>query len=264
MTRSRQPSLTARLRDPASHEAAVEALGEEHWAGVISALSLEQRGAVLDVGCFTGAWLPQLARVNSRVVGVDIDEASLSRARFRTRDLDNVEVLQLPAEHLDFPAETFDAVVCLHTFPYLDQRVALGEMVKVVRPGGRLIIGLVGAGYHVRHIAAGLRVLDGKTLRYGSEPFAVALARRVLGERRAAGAVRAWTPRTVGHLCEQYGIAVEHARRAAWGLGPGWSESYLGFPTFFVISGTKLAGRARTRPEPLPYPEAVFRPGAED
>lgn len=98
---------------------------------------------VLEVGVGTGLSLP-LYRAASRVVGIDISEAMLERARRRvaTLGLAHVEDLRvMDAQALGFDGASFDVVTAqyvVNTVP--DADVALDEFTRVLRPGGELIV----------------------------------------------------------------------------------------------------------------------------
>jgi ubiquinone/menaquinone biosynthesis C-methylase UbiE len=77
------------------------------------------------------------------VTGIDLanEMVSLTRQRIEASSLKNIEVRQMDAEHLEFPNESFDCVLCafaLFFFPRLD--VALAEMVRVLKTRGRLAV----------------------------------------------------------------------------------------------------------------------------
>ena len=111
------------------------------------------RGRCLDLGCGTGVAIPELIRLGWSVVGVDVSEEMLSRAR----EL-GVELHRASADALPFADAGFDAVVSLWTHTDVDDFPAvLREAARVLRPGGPLVY--VGAhpcfvGPHSRFIAA--------------------------------------------------------------------------------------------------------------
>jgi SAM-dependent methyltransferase len=93
---------------------------------------------VLDVACGTGESACFLAeRFGACVVGVDGSPEMIRRAQEKARAR-GVEVAfrQGDAHHLPFPDATFDVALCECTLCILDMRQALGEMARVVRPGG--------------------------------------------------------------------------------------------------------------------------------
>jgi SAM-dependent methyltransferase len=108
-----------------------------------------QPGAdVLDLACGRGAVLePALVAVGARgsVLGIDLAPAmvSLVAADLARRRLANVEVRVGDAEHLELPDDSFDAVTggFMIFFPPEPRRV-LGEVRRVLRPGGRVALSI--------------------------------------------------------------------------------------------------------------------------
>jgi SAM-dependent methyltransferase len=98
-------------------------------------------GAVLDVGCGTGALAHRLAARGYAVVGVDPSEGMLDVMRARGPA---VAAVCASGTSLPFDAGRFDVVVtvaALHHIAAPDAvRATLAEMVRVCRPGGRVVI----------------------------------------------------------------------------------------------------------------------------
>jgi phosphatidylethanolamine/phosphatidyl-N-methylethanolamine N-methyltransferase len=100
-------------------------------------------GRILEVGVGTGLSLDHYARRN-RIVGIDISEKMLEKARERVRRLrlDNVEAISvMDAEQLAYPDASFDVVVAQYVVTAVpNPERALDEFVRVVRPGGEIIL----------------------------------------------------------------------------------------------------------------------------
>lgn len=222
-----------------THTESMLGLPDDHWDRLIGELGLRGHRAVLEVGCGAGAWLPRLALVNERVLGTDIDDEALEIARERSSAADNVEIRKMAAEQLGFPAESFDAVACLTVLPYIDQPVALGEIARVLTPGGRLVLGTMGAGYYAKHVAEGIRRSRVDVIRYGLDPMLVAASRTVAGSRIAPASLRSWSPRAVRRLAERQGLGVDRIFRNVDAADPTWPRSYLGRPMYFIAVATK-------------------------
>ena len=111
------------------------------------------RGRCLDLGCGTGVAIPELTRLGWTVVGVDVSEEMLSRARAF-----GAELHRAPAEALPFDDASFDAAVSIWTHTDVDDFPAiLREGARVLRPGAPFAY--IGAhpcfvGPHSRFIAA--------------------------------------------------------------------------------------------------------------
>jgi SAM-dependent methyltransferase len=230
-----------------THSDAMDALSDDHWERLIRAVGLVGVHAILDVGCGSGGWLTPLARLNTRIVGIDVDDALLDVARPNSSSADNVEIWSMSAESLRFADESFDAVACFTLLPYLDQPVALGEMARVLRPNGRLVLGTVGFGYYAKHIAEGIRHEDLDAIRYGLDPILVAAGRALAGNKIAPDSLRCWSPRAVRRLLESQGFAVDRVVRDVGAVDPSWPRTFLGRPVYFITFAEKR-GAARSRP----------------
>jgi ubiquinone/menaquinone biosynthesis C-methylase UbiE len=101
---------------------------------------------VLDLGCGDGALVCAAASRGAEATGVDPDPAMLAAARTRAdRDGITAAFLEGRAERLPFPDAAFDVVVSITVLCFVpDASVAVREMVRVLRPGGRLVIGELG------------------------------------------------------------------------------------------------------------------------
>ena len=94
--------------------------------------------SVLDVACGTGDMAVELVRYGCDVTGIDISEEMLAIAK---RKVENAKWIVADAENLPFDDNAFDAVTCafgVRNFAGLER--GLGEMVRVLKPGGRLVI----------------------------------------------------------------------------------------------------------------------------
>lgn len=98
-------------------------------------LGTDQR--ILDAGCGpggNGAWLAR----HGRVVGADISPDGLAFVRARRPE---IEPVRASITHLPFPSAAFDVVVAITVVTCVDDDTrALHELVRVVRPGGALLV----------------------------------------------------------------------------------------------------------------------------
>ncbi|MBN1845712.1 MAG: class I SAM-dependent methyltransferase [Sedimentisphaerales bacterium] len=102
---------------------------------------------ILDIGCGTGTLLMHCLAFGDRIrsgFGLDMSENMLHYAREKAQLCDGQDRLAFTlgdAEHLPFPEAYFDLITCcnsFHHYPHQDR--AAGEMRRVLRPGGRLIL----------------------------------------------------------------------------------------------------------------------------
>jgi SAM-dependent methyltransferase len=100
---------------------------------------------VLDVATGTGRLplvLLEEPTFQGRIVGLDLSRKMLAVAAGKLKGYPNrVSLLHHPAEHLPFPDDTFDLVTCLEALEFtMHPHAILREMVRVLRPGGLLVI----------------------------------------------------------------------------------------------------------------------------
>ncbi|ADH89793.1 Phosphatidylethanolamine N-methyltransferase [Ancylobacter novellus DSM 506] len=100
-------------------------------------------GRILEFGVGTGIALPNYKRSN-RIVGVDISEPMLQKARERVQKekLDHVEGLCLmDGAHMGFADNSFDVVIAQFVITVVPQpEETLDEMARVLKPGGEIIL----------------------------------------------------------------------------------------------------------------------------
>lgn len=110
--------------------------------GSAMAESLPDSGSVLEIGCGTGGLLTASARAGRMVIGVDIASRWLVVARRRLADHGlKVGLVAAEAERLPWPDATFDVVAADSVLEHLDDpALALLEWLRVLRPGGSLLV----------------------------------------------------------------------------------------------------------------------------
>lgn len=115
------------------------------YSSLLSEAGLLPGDRVLDLGCGSGThfeWISRLIGPQGTIVGLDPDEENLQIARNRvagTPYQQQVELVHGALGNLPFDDGEFDAVWCAGTLQYVADPVgAIREMVRVVRPGGRI------------------------------------------------------------------------------------------------------------------------------
>jgi ubiquinone/menaquinone biosynthesis C-methylase UbiE len=153
-------------------------------------------GDVLEIGVGTGLNLPHYRR-DVRVTGIELSPAMVALARSRAKALDRDAQLQVgDAQALEFADESFDTVVItlsLCTIP--DDRRALEEAHRVLRPAGRLLL-LEHVRSPLRPVRTGQRLLEPLTVRFETD--------HLLRD-------------PVDHLSEA-GFEIEKLERSKWGI----------------------------------------------
>jgi SAM-dependent methyltransferase len=144
-----QAVLAARVEDPSTFfgrmHARWDALRTELFGtdfAMPALLSLvAPRLVVADLGCGTGAALLELAPVCNQVIGVDREQAMLDAASERLGAAGNVELHLGGLEALPLREQSIDAALCMLVLHHVqDLDTALGEVRRVLRPGGRAVV----------------------------------------------------------------------------------------------------------------------------
>lgn len=110
---------------------------------ILKAADSRVTGFILEDGCGVGMYMQHLLPYGGRVTGLDYDYD-------RVRDSSGLglDVIQAAGEHLPYPAGHFDLVFSNEVIEHVqDDRLAVAEMVRVLKPGGRLVIFCPNAGY---------------------------------------------------------------------------------------------------------------------
>jgi malonyl-CoA O-methyltransferase len=109
----------------------------------VLALLPDVRGlTALDAGCGSGRYLRELGDRGARTIGMDLSPAMIARAKETTTRIARADLRALP-----FAAMSIDLVVCgLALGDLAEIELALTEIARVLRPGGRVIYSVVHPG----------------------------------------------------------------------------------------------------------------------
>ncbi|MBW7933395.1 MAG: metalloregulator ArsR/SmtB family transcription factor [Gemmatimonadaceae bacterium] len=102
---------------------------------------LDPAWTIADLGCGTGQMAEAVAPFVRRVIAVDEATAMLRAARTRLHGVENAELRHGPLEALPLDAHSVDVAIVSLVLPYVADPVqALGEVHRIVRPGGRAVV----------------------------------------------------------------------------------------------------------------------------
>jgi phosphatidylethanolamine/phosphatidyl-N-methylethanolamine N-methyltransferase len=105
-------------------------------------LNVQPDERILEVGVGTGLALPMYPR-HCQIVAIDFSEGMLEIAKKRTTEhqMEHVRLHRMDAGEMDFEDNSFDTVVAAYVVTAVpDYRKVVNEMIRVCRPGGRIIM----------------------------------------------------------------------------------------------------------------------------
>jgi ubiquinone/menaquinone biosynthesis C-methylase UbiE len=154
------------------------------------------KGKVLEIAVGSGRNLPH-HREDVELSGIELSPEMLAIAQRRAEELGREADLRLgDAQALDFPDASFDSVVCtlaLCTIP--DDRAAVAEVYRVLRPGGRYLL-LEHVRSPIRAVRAVQRLIEPLSVRFEADHL---------------------TREPLEHL-SAVGFEVEELERSKWGI----------------------------------------------
>jgi SAM-dependent methyltransferase len=120
---------------------------EEVFDRVLEAIGALDGEQCLEVGCGGGRLLERVLAAGARAAGVDHSPDMLELSSQRNRGAVETGALDLKlgeAEQLPWPDATFNVLLSANTFFFIAQpERALGEFLRVLSPGGRMVIATV-------------------------------------------------------------------------------------------------------------------------
>ena len=101
------------------------------------------RGVILENGCGVGMYVEQLSRLGGKIYGLEYDFERAAQAGQR-----NPGIINAAGEFLPYPAATFDLILSHEVLEHVaDDFLAVREMLRVLKPGGRALIFVPNRGY---------------------------------------------------------------------------------------------------------------------
>ncbi len=118
--------------------------GQDRRLGMILAAAGDRiKGRVLENGCGVGMYLQHLAPFAGSLIGLEFDLERASEAHALVPGVSNAACEQLP-----FPSASFDVVLSHEVLEHVsNDRLAVEEMVRVLKPGGMIVLFTPNLGY---------------------------------------------------------------------------------------------------------------------
>ncbi len=110
---------------------------------VVRAAGARLRARVFENGCGVGMYVAHLQPLAGQVFALEYDPDYAAAARPRVDRLVNAA-----GEHLPFPQNSFDLILSHEVIEHVqDDQAAIREMVRTLRPGGRIVLFCPNRGY---------------------------------------------------------------------------------------------------------------------
>lgn len=138
---------------------------------ILKAAGHRIEGKILENGCGVGMYVEHLSAFGGTVIGLEYDFERAAEAHARSP-----HILNAAGEFLPLPSATFDLILSHEVIEHVqDDRAAVREMVRLLKPGGRAVIFCPNRGYPFE--THGI-YWKGK-YRFGNKPFVNYLPRRL-------------------------------------------------------------------------------------
>lgn len=116
------------------------AVRKDEWQWLTKTLGDCEEKSILDIGCGNGAFLQKLSGRVGKGTGVDVSEKMLDQARKRCAKNPHLFFEKINGPQLPFADDSFDVVMSILSFRYLDWDPVLQEILRVMKPGGEFVV----------------------------------------------------------------------------------------------------------------------------
>lgn len=170
---------------------------------------------VLDVGCASGRQLKLISSKIRKGVGVDISQNFINKANENVVEHGNLGFRKAVVEKLPWSNAYFDKIICAEVLEHVtDSEVALKELLRVLKPGGILIVtvpNLNADGTLWGRVMRALRLRCFKPIKEFSEKAVV---------EHGDAHVREFTAKGIVTWLNKRGLVVEDIKTISWIDGP--------------------------------------------
>jgi SAM-dependent methyltransferase len=148
--------LNARFESPFEHDFFDRVFNTPHsvYRRRLECIGMAGKKRVLDAGCGFGQWSIALAESNQHTVSLEISQFRCNVLDQLSRQLGitTISTLAGDMDHAPFADGFFDAVYCYSSVYFGDWSRKVGELVRVLRPGGSLYISTNAVGWYLYNL----------------------------------------------------------------------------------------------------------------
>jgi SAM-dependent methyltransferase len=110
---------------------------------IVKAAENRIEGLVLENGCGVGMYVEKLTTLGARVIGLEYDLERAVEAK-----INSDEIINAAGEFIPLPSSNFDLILSHEVIEHVqDDRAAICEMIRLLKPGGRAVIFCPNRGY---------------------------------------------------------------------------------------------------------------------
>jgi len=110
---------------------------------IVRAAGDRLKGCILENGCGVGMYVEHLSPFGGKVIGLEYDFERAAEAR-----RNSAHIINAAGEAIPLPAATFDLILSHEVLEHVqDDRAAVREMIRTLRPGGRIVLFVPNRGY---------------------------------------------------------------------------------------------------------------------
>ena len=110
---------------------------------IVRAAGERIKGCILEDGCGVGMYVKHLSLFGGTVIGLEYDFERAAEARKNSS-----HIINAAGESVPFPPSSFDLILSHEVLEHVqDDRAAICEMVRVLKPGGRIVLFVPNRGY---------------------------------------------------------------------------------------------------------------------
>lgn len=203
----------------------------DEWTWLTSNLGDLQGKRVLDIGCGNGALLKKLSEKCPRAFegsGVDASDKMIEQARRRCSGHANLSFQKIDGPFLPFEDNSFDTILSLLSFRYLDWDPMLKEILRALKPGGEIfVVDMVAAPVRPQELPQFIRAKSSAYLQRLKQPGYFRSLRRMVKDPRWAQMLK-YNPMRAEHEMMWY-LESRFAGHLVQVINIGWNSRVLAF-----------------------------------